>query len=153
MTFRTGLLSAIAAAGALALAFPASDAAAQNLDAIKARKELLKGMGKPTKEAGAMLKGEAPFDLAKVQAALKTYVENAPKLPGLFPEDSKKGGETEALPVIWEKKKDFEDRFAKLVADAKAAQTAITDEKSFKAKFPDVAGNCGGCHKIYREQK
>jgi mono/diheme cytochrome c family protein len=43
--------------------------------------------------------------------------------------------------------------FAKLVADAKAAQTAITDEKSFKAKFPDVAGNCGGCHKIYREQK
>ena len=59
----------------------------------------------------------------------------------------------EALPVIWEKKKDFDDRFAKLVADAKAAQTAITDEKSFKAKFPDVAGNCGGCHKIYREQK
>ncbi len=128
-------------------------ALAQNLDTIKQRKELLKSMGKPTKAAGAMLKGEAPFDLAAVKAALKTYQEVAPKMPALFPDDSKTGGETEALPVIWEKKKDFEDRFAKLAADAKAADAAITDEASFKAKFPDVAGNCGGCHKIFREQK
>lgn len=153
MSLRAGFLSILGAAAAIALALPASEAGAQNVDVIKARKELLKGMGKPTKDVGAMLKGEAPFDLAKVKAALKAYGENAPKLPALFPEDSKTGGETEALPVIWEKKKDFEDRFAKLVADAKAADAAITDEASFKAKFPDVVGNCGGCHKIYREQK
>lgn len=137
----------------LTAALGAGIATAQNLDAIKQRKELLKAMGKATKPVGAMLKGEAPFDLKVVQAALKTYQENAPKLPAQFPDDSKTGGETEALPVIWEKKKDFEDRYAKLAADAKKAEGEITDEASFQAFFPDVAGNCGGCHKIYREKK
>lgn len=127
--------------------------AAQNLDTIKARKELLKALGKPTKEAVAMLKGEAPFDLAKVKATLQLYQTQSPKIAPLFPEDSKTGGETEALPVIWEKKKDFDERFAKLAADAKAAEAAITDEKTFKAKFKDVVGNCGGCHKVYRQEK
>lgn len=153
MMSRTGLLSISAFAAVLAIVLPAQNAAAQNVEAIKARQELLKAIGKATKPVGAMLKGEAPFDLAVVQTALKTYVENGSKLPALFPDDSKTGAETEALPVIWEKKKDFEDRFGKLVSDAKAAQAAITDEASFKANFPNVVGNCGGCHKIFREKK
>lgn len=53
----------------------AGTAVAQDLDMIKARRELLKSMGKATKEPSLMLKGEAEFDLAKVQAALQTYQE------------------------------------------------------------------------------
>ena len=135
------------------LAVSAGTVAAQNVDAIKARKEILKSMGKPTKELAGMMKGEVPFDLSKVKQTLQLYQTQAPKLPPLFPPDSKTGGETEALPVIWDKKKDFEGRYAKLASDAKAAEATIKDEKSFKANIKEVVGNCGGCHKIYREEK
>lgn len=137
----------------LTVALVAGAAVAQNVDAIKKRQDILEDMGKATKPIGAMLKGSAPFDLATVQKALKLYQESAPKLPPLFPPDSKTGHDTEALPAIWENKKDFDERYAKLAADAKAAEAAITDEISFQEKMPGVVGNCGGCHKKYREEK
>lgn len=142
----------------LAVALAAGIGHAQNVDAIKKRQEILSAMGKATKPVGAMLKGQAPFDLAVVQKALKLYEESAPKLPPLFPDDSKTGKghedhETEALPELWANKKDFEERYAKLAADAKAAQSTITDEISFQETFPKVAGNCGGCHKKYRKEQ
>ena len=131
----------------------AGNACAQDLDMIKARRELLKSMGKASKEPGLMLKGEAEFDLAKVQAALQTMQENAPKLVKMFPGTAKTGGDTEALPAIWETKSDFEQRYVKLAADAKAASALIKDEISFAQEFPKVVAQCGGCHKQYREKK
>lgn len=130
-----------------------SAAGAQDLDMIKARRELLKSMGKASKEPGLMLKGEAEFDLAKVQAALQTIQEQAPKLVKMFPETAKTGGDTEALLAIWETKSDFEQRYVKLAADAKAASALIKDEISFAEEFPKVVAQCGGCHKQYREKK
>jgi cytochrome c556 len=146
------LLPATAIAAAL-LVLPPSAAQSQNLEPIKERKALLKEMGKATKDPGAMLKQEVPFDLAAVKAALAAYKANAPKIAKLFPDDARTGGETEALPAIWENKDDFTKRFDKLVADATAAEGKITDEFSFQEEFPKVVGNCGGCHKQYREKK
>lgn len=137
----------------LAAAFAATGAMAQNLEPIKQRKELLKEFGKATKDPGAMLKQEIPFNLEAVKAALAKYQENAPKIAKLFPDDSKTGGETEALPAIWENKEEFVGRYDKLAADAKAAEAKITDEFSFMEEFPKVVGNCGGCHKKYRMDK
>jgi cytochrome c556 len=130
-----------------------SVALAQNLAVIKERKELYKAMGKATKEPGAMFKGEAEFDLAKVQAALKVIQEKAAVLPKLFPDDSKTGGETEALPKIWEDKTAFEGRFVKLGEAAKAAETKITDAEDFPDAWKELMGNCSGCHKIFRKPK
>ncbi|NJO23221.1 MAG: dipeptide ABC transporter ATP-binding protein [Sphingomonadales bacterium] len=48
-------------------------------------------------------------------------------------------------------KADLFARFDKLAADAKSAAGAVNDEASFKAEWPKVAGNCGGCHKEYRK--
>ena len=139
---------------AAVIAIGATTVAAQNLDVIKARKETLKGFGAAAKDPGAMIKGEAKFDMAKVQAALKTFQVGAAKLPDLFPDDSKTGGETEALPIIWEKKADLVDRYKKLAAESKAAEAKITDEIAFQEVWPKLLGdNCGGCHKIYRKQK
>ena len=76
-----------------------------------------------------------------------------PKLPTLFPENSKTGGDTAALPAIWDNKADFKAKFAKFGADAKAAQAAVKDLDSFKAAFPDMTKNCGGCHETYRAKK
>jgi cytochrome c556 len=121
--------------------------------AISQRKEAMKAQAAAAKEPGAMMKGEAKFDLAKVHNSLAVYQEQAAKAKNLWPDDSKTGGETEALPVIWEKKSDFLGRFDKFAADAKAAAAAIKDEASFKAEWPKVMSNCGGCHKEYRKPK
>ncbi len=85
-----------------------------------------------------------------MQKALNTYVAGTQKLPTLFPEDSKKGHDTAALPAIWTNKDDFVARFKKLGGDAQAALSTITDKASFSETMPKVLGNCGGCHKEYR---
>jgi cytochrome c556 len=121
--------------------------------AIKQRQDLMKGQGAALKEPGAMMKGDLPFDLTKVKASLTSLQESAKKAPGLFPDDSKTGGETAALPAIWEKKSDFNARFTKLGTDAAAAAGTIKDEATFKAEWPKVTTNCGGCHKEYRKPK
>ncbi len=132
-----------------AMAFAASVAlAASGADAIKERRALMKENGEATKAVVGMLKG-APFDLAAVQKALKTYENAAAKMPGLFPADSEKG-DTHALPAVWTDTADFDARFKKFGADSAAALTAITDDASFKANMPGVLKNCGGCHEKFR---
>lgn len=117
---------------------------------IDQRQAVFKAFGGAMKSTGGMLKGEAPFDLTKVQIALRTLAEGSLKQKDLFPDDSKSGGDTEALPKIWEKKADFLARFDKLSADATAAMSAIKDEASFKAEWPKIGANCGGCHREYK---
>ncbi len=100
-----------------------------------------------------MMKGAAPFDLATVQNALKTYENAADKMPGLFPPDSKTGN-PHALPVISDNNKaDLDARFAKLGKDAAAALASIKDEASFNATMPNFFKNCGGCHEQYRAKQ
>ncbi len=111
----------------------------------------MKANGEAAKTVVGMLKG-APFDLAAVKTALRTYAEAATKAPALFP-DSSKTGDTNALPAIWENKSDFEARFKKFADDVSAASTAIVDEASFKANMPGVLKNCGGCHEKYRAKQ
>jgi cytochrome c556 len=122
-------------------------------DPIAARKALMKTNSDQTKIAVAMVKGEAPFDLAKAQAVLATYQDAAKKAPELFPPTSMTGGETAALPAIWDHLDDVQARFKKLGDDAAAAATATKDLDTFKASFPAVTKNCGGCHETYRAKK
>lgn len=140
-------------AGLLVLGLAASAALAQNLNAIKQRQDIMKANAEATKAPTAMMKGEAPFDLAKVKVSLKTFQENAVKLKTLWPEDSKTGGDTRALPAVWTKTKDYLEWFDGFAKDSKAAEAAIKDEASFKAEWPKVVDYCGGCHKEYRAPK
>jgi cytochrome c556 len=120
---------------------------AQNLDAIKQRREVMKTIANASGANFKMMKGEAPFDLAKVQSGLKTFQEQFPKLKPLFPEDSKSGGDTDASPKIWQERAEFEAVIDKFVADAKAASSSIKDEAGFKADYPKIVNSCGNCHK------
>ena len=122
-------------------------------DVIAQRKALMKGVGGATRDPGQMLRGQQAFDLAKVKAALETYADAASKMPALYPAGSETGGETQAAPAIWQKKADFDGKFASFAADAKTALASISDEASFKANFPAVMKNCGGCHETYRAEK
>jgi cytochrome c556 len=138
---------------AAALAACSATVVLAQTDVIAQRRDMMKSNGAATKDPGAMLKGEAAFDLAKVQAALAKYQEVAPKMPALYPENSKTGGETTAAPKIWEDPAGFKAAFEKFAADAKVAAAAIKDEATFKANFPKVLKNCGDCHESYRVKK
>ena len=66
-------------------AFNFSSAAAQNLEIIKARKDLLSDMGDATKEPGKMMKQELPFDAATVKASLDVIIDTSIKAPRNVP--------------------------------------------------------------------
>lgn len=149
-SFATSRLSLVALAGALALG--AGAASAQN-DPIAQRKALMKAVGDSTRAPAAMLKGEQPFDLAPVQAALRAMQTAAKQMPGLFPDNTKTGGETAATAKVWENTADFNAKWAKFEADSTAALAKVTDEASFKATYPDVVRSCGGCHQDYRARR
>jgi cytochrome c556 len=119
-------------------------------DPIAERRALMKHDGEAAKKLFDMSKGKAPFDLATVKESLKTLDEGATKSAALFPDSSKTGGGTAALPAIWEHKADFDARFVKFVKDVEAAQAGIVDEASFKKFAPEVFKNCGGCHELYK---
>ena len=135
-----------------AIVFGVTAVVAQS-DPIAARKGLMKEVGAQTKTGGGIAKGEAPYDQAKVQGILAVYVDAAAKLVNLYPENSKTGGDTAALPAIWANIADFKGRYEKFGAEAKAAQSTVKDLDSFKAAFPGLTKNCGGCHETYRAKK
>ena len=143
------MMRTVLAVSALALGMSAAFAD----DPIAARQALMKENGKQAAYGTKVMKGEEPFDLAKAKAIFATYQNAASKVPVLFPDDSKTGHDTEALPAIWEHKDDFTARLKKLGEDSKAAETKVVDEATFKTTFPAVQKNCGGCHENYRKKK
>lgn len=136
-----------------AIALGASIAVAEQ-DPIAARRALMKANGDEAKVGVAMIKGEAPFDLAKAHKIFDTFENAAQKMPALFPETSKTGGDTAARLEIWQNMDDFKARFGKFGADAKAANADVKDLDSFKAAFNAIGKNdCGSCHEKYRVKK
>ncbi|WP_114946600.1 c-type cytochrome [Microvirga calopogonii] len=127
-------------------------AAIAQSDVVEQRQGLMKQMGAQTRPIGAMMRGQEPFDLAKVQASLKVLAENPVKFVALFPENSKDAPKTEALPAVWENKAKFESLGAKASQDAQTAMASIKDEASFKTEMPKVLQNCGTCHNEFRKK-
>ena len=144
------MLRIVAAVAALAIG--ATIVYAQNAAVIKERQNTMKSIGDAAEVPAHMVKGEIPFDLAAAQKAFETIEQGATKAKGLFPEDSKTGAETWALPKIWENKAEFE----KLMHDMEnktAALATVAKEGDFdksKAAFGDAAGACKACHEKFR---
>ncbi len=120
-------------------------------DPIAARMALMKGNNDNAKIVVAMIRGQAPFDAAKVEAAFAQWAETAQKLPGLFPDNSKTGEKTRAAPKIWEAKADFDTKaaaFGKAVAENR--DKAKTSLDGLKAALGVVGKTCDNCHEDYR---
>ena len=148
MQFRAKVASALA----LVFVIGAGAAFAQG-DVISQRKAAMKAIGDGNRGPAAMLRGDAPFNLSAVQAQLKVIEASTVSSLKLFPDNSKTGGDTAALPKVWETKADFDAKLKKLADDAKAAQASIKDEASFKQTFPALLKNCGACHTDYRARR
>src|SRR5690349_7041958 len=95
-----------------AIVFGMSAVVAQG-DPIAARKALMKANGDQNRIATEMIDGKRPFDLAAAKKVFATFAEGGEKSVALYPETSKTGGDTAALPAIWEKKADFDAKLTK----------------------------------------
>jgi cytochrome c556 len=123
-------------------------------DPIAARKALMKENNNHARAMVQMMREQKPFDAAAVETAFTQWADTAKKLPGLFPDDSKSGGETRATPKIWENKKDFDAKaadFGKAVADSRDSAKASLD--SLKVAIPVIGKTCDNCHEDYRVPK
>ena len=120
-------------------------------DPIATRMALMKENNENAKLVVGMMRGQVPFDAAKVDAAFAHWGETAQKLPSLFPDNSKSGQKTRAAPKIWTAKADFDAKaatFGKLVAENRDKAKGSVD--GLRAAIPPVADACDACHKDYR---
>lgn len=131
-------------------------------DPMKTRKDIMKGVGDATKGAVAMLRGKAPFELAKATETFEIYENAGKRMPDLFPDTSKpspetaaslKSGESVASLKIWDEKPKFLAGFAKLEKEAHSAREQVKDLASFREAFTSVTKNCDNCHENYRIKK
>ena len=123
-------------------------------DPIATRMALMKGNDDNARVVVQMMRGQAPFDAAKVDAAFAQWADTAQKLPGLFPDNSKTGQETRASSKIWVTKADFDAKaaeFGKAVAENRDKAKMSLDE--LRAAIPVVGNACDNCHKEYRLSK
>ena len=135
---------------ALAVGLSISAAIAQQ-DPVTAREGLMKKNNDHAIAVVQMMRGQAPFDAAAVDAAFEQWADTAQKLPSLFPDNSKTGGDNRASPKIWLNKKDFDEKaaaFAKAVAENH--DKAKSSLEGLRAAIPVVGKACDDCHKEYR---
>jgi cytochrome c556 len=138
---------------ALAIGLSVGGVIAQS-DPVTTRENLMKQNDQHARVVVRMMRGQAPFDAAAVDAAFAQWAETAQKLPGLFPDDAKTGGDNRASPKIWLNKKDFEAKaaaFGKSVAENQDKTKASLD--GLKAAIPVVGKACDNCHEDYRLSK
>ena len=123
-------------------------------DPVTKRENLMKQNNDHAKAVVLMMRGQAPFDAAAVDAAFKQWADTAQKLPGLFPENSKTGGDNRASPKICLNKTDFDAKaaaFAEAVAETHDKAKSSLD--GLQAAIPVVGKACDNCHEDYRLSK
>ena len=124
-------------------------ASAQSVeDIIKGRKAMFSENYQNAKRISSLLKS-GKIDEAK--PLMEKISKNYTKLLDYFPENTKEGFKTEALPSIWENKKEFNDLMKKASDDmiklAEAIDTA-EDLRAVQKKF--MWSNCSACHSRFR---
>jgi cytochrome c556 len=147
------LVSALALAVSVG-AFGAGIASAQQKSPIEEREALMKSFGRAATLTSKMVKGELPYEAGKVGDAFETWGNGIKKFGSLFPEDSKTGGDTRALPKIWSDRAEFEKHIADFEKDVAAQKAnAISGLDGLKQAMAVVGKDCGGCHKEFRAEK
>ena len=141
----------IAAAITAIMVLSATGALIAQTDPIATRQSLMKENNNNAIAIVRMMRGLAPFDAAKVDAAFAQWADTAQKLPDLFPDTSKTGRKTRAASKIWVTKTDFDAKaaaFGKAVAENRNKDKTSPD--GLRAAIPAVANACDACHRDYR---
>ncbi|MEK7258670.1 MAG: cytochrome c [Pseudomonadota bacterium] len=102
-----------------------------------------------------MARGTVEFDATIAERNANRIAELAPMIPELFAARDTRGFtvETEALPIIWDRMDEFNEKASNLVTAANAfAEIARSGDKNATvAAVRAFGGACGNCHETFRE--
>ena len=117
---------------------------------IKGRKALFSKNYSTAKRVQAF-SSSGKFD--KANELILEMSENYRKLLTMFPENTKEGFKTEALPIIWEDKKVFNELMVQSSDNMiKLAKTIETTEDLSGTLKSLMWGSCKACHNKYRAE-
>jgi cytochrome c556 len=119
-------------------------------ETIKARKAMFKQNYSYAKKMSAAIKKDDKETISDLAVKMS---ENYKKLIDYFPDDSKDGFKTEALPSIWEKKEEFNALMMKAANEANDFSMMVNnlmgDElKDLQKKM--IWSQCKSCHDKFR---
>ena len=131
------------------ISFPAySDLSVEEI--IKGRKVLFSKNYSTAKRVQTFaIKG----DFVKASSLMREMSENYITLLEYFPDDTKEGFKTEALPSIWENKDEFNNLMKKSSTDMIELIKVIESSDDVKATLQKFMwANCKACHSKYRAE-
>ena len=115
---------------------------------IKGRKAMFSENYQNAKKISILLKSKK---IEEAKPLMKKISDNYIKLLDYFPENTKKGFKTEALPTIWENKDEFNALMKKASDDMiKLAKAIDTAEDLRVAQKELMWSNCSACHSKFR---
>jgi len=119
-------------------------------DIIKGRKAIFSENYQNGKKISILLKS-GKKDEAK--PLMKKISDNYKKLLDYFPENTKEGFKTEALPSIWENKGEFNSLMQKASDDMLKLAKAIDTADDLRAIQKELMwSNCSACHNRFRAE-
>ena len=131
----------------LILSFPANSELSVE-EIIKGRKALFSKNYSTAKRVQTFASG-GEFDKAKT--LMIEMSENYKTLIEYFPDNTKEGFKTEALPSIWENKKEFNDLMKKSSDDMIKLTSLFEDTDDVRAILTEMMwSNCKACHSKFR---
>ena len=118
-------------------------------DIIKGRKAIFSDNYKTAKRVNILI-NDLEFEEAK--KFMKEMTENYETLLNYFPENTKEGFNTEALPSIWENKDEFNALMQKSADDMKQLAAVIEDADDLRGTMQQYMwSNCKACHSRFRK--
>jgi cytochrome c556 len=131
------------------LNFSISSYANQSVEEIiKGRKAIFSKNYQTAKKISILLKSKK---IEEAKPLMKEMSDNYKKLLNYFPEKTKEGFKTEALPSIWENKDEFNTLMQKASSDmTQLARVIETAEDLGAIQKKLMWNNCSACHKKFR---
>ena len=116
---------------------------------IKGRKAIFSNNAKLAKRVNILLKD---FEVEEAEPIILEMSKNYENLLNYFPENSKKGYGTEALPIIWEEKDAFNALMQKAADDMLQLAKVMEEVDDIQATYKKLMwANCNACHSRYRK--
>ena len=118
-------------------------------DIIKGRKAIFSNNAKLAKRVNILLRN---FEFEEAEPFILEMSKNYENLLNYFPENSKEGYGTEALPIIWEEKDAFNALMQKAADDMLQLAKVMEEVDDIQATYKKLMwANCNACHSRYRK--
>ena len=115
---------------------------------IKSRKAMFSENYQNAKKISILLKSKK---IEEAKPLMKKISDNYKKLLDYFPENTKEGFKTEALPSIWENKDEFNALMQKASDDMIKLAKAVDTAEDLRAVQKELMwNNCTACHSRFR---